>query len=165
MTAAILIRPIRPADEAAMVTFHGELSDATVYARYFEVLGLPARTAHERLTRICHDDDPRDIALVAELKEGDQAARIVAVGRLSLDDTERDGEFAIVVADRWQRQGIGSRLLEQLVQIGRERSLDRIWADILPANVGMRRTARSAGFTITDTLGAPTVRAEQLLTS
>ena len=64
--ASVLIRPIRPEDEPAMVQFHAELTEETVYSRYFEHLGLSQRTAHERLTRICFNDYDREIALVAE---------------------------------------------------------------------------------------------------
>ena len=63
---SVLIRPIRPEDEPAMVQFHAELTEETVYSRYFEHLGLSQRTAHERLTRICFNDYDREIALVAE---------------------------------------------------------------------------------------------------
>ena len=42
----MIIRPIRPDDEAMMVRFHEGLSDLSVYLRYFHVLRLAQRTAH-----------------------------------------------------------------------------------------------------------------------
>jgi acetyltransferase len=155
-----LIRPIRPEDEPLLVRFHAELTEATVYSRYFELLGLDARTAHERLTRVCFNDYDREIALVAECPDEDGLPRIAAVGRLSKDHATPSGEFAILVGDPWQRRGLGGELLRRLVAIGRDEGLERIWAEMLAGNTGMRRTAQEVGFTMTEEFGDPTVRAE-----
>jgi acetyltransferase len=155
-----VIRPIRPEDEPAMVRFHAELTEATVYSRYFELLGLSERTAHERLTRVCFNDYDREIALVAEHGEADGSRRIAAVGRLSKEHAVPEAEFSLLVGDRWQRQGLGTELLRRLVEVARAEGVERVWADMLAGNSGMRRTARAAGFTITEELGDPTVRAE-----
>jgi acetyltransferase len=161
----LLIRPIRPEDEPKMVAFHRELTEETVYARYFGHLGLSQRTAHERLTRVCFNDYDREIALVAE--ETDAASgeeRIVAVGRLSRAHATPTGEFAILVADRWQRQGLGRELLKRLVIIAKDEGLKRIWADMLATNVGMRRVAEATGFVVSGEPTDLTVRAELDLT-
>jgi acetyltransferase len=155
-----IIRPIRPEDEPLLVRFHADLTEATVYSRYFELLGLSARTAHERLTRVCFNDYDREIALVAECPDEDGTPRIAAVGRLSKAHAAPSAEFAILVGDPWQRRGLGSELLRRLVAIGRDEGLERIWAEMLAGNTGMRRTAKEVGFTITEEIGEPTVRAE-----
>jgi acetyltransferase len=155
----LLIRPIRPEDEPLLVAFHTELTEETVYSRYFEHLGLSARTAHERLTRVCFNDYDREIALVAEETGTDRGRAIVAVGRLSKDHALPAAEFAVLVADRWQRHGLGAELLRELVAIGRAEGLARISADILAGNMAMRHTATSAGFSIEQELGDQTVRA------
>ena len=62
-TLAIL-RPIRPEDEPLMIEFHKTLSEQSVRFRYFSLLKLETRIAHERLTRICFNDYDREIALV-----------------------------------------------------------------------------------------------------
>jgi acetyltransferase len=160
----LLIRPIRPEDEPAMVQFHAELTEATVYSRYFELLGLSERTAHERLTRVCFNDYDREIALVAEHTALDGDRHIVAVGRLSKDHAGPSAEFAILVGDPWQRRGLGTELLRRLVAIGRDEGVERIWAEMLPTNGGMRHTAKAVGFTITEEFGAPTVHADLRLT-
>ena len=64
------------------------------------------------------------------------------------------------MGDAWQRRGLGGELLRRLVAIGRDEGVERIWAEMLPTNAGMRHTAREVGFTITEEFGAPTVRAE-----
>ena len=162
--ASVLIRPIRPEDEPAMVQFHAELSEETVYSRYFEHLGLSERTAHERLTRICFNDYDREIALVAEETDVAGGPRIVAVGRLSKEHARPIAEFAVLVADRWQRRGLGAELLRRLVAVGRDEGLERLWAEMLAGNMAMRHTAEAAGFTIVEDAPASTVRAELTLT-
>jgi acetyltransferase len=145
--STLTIRPIRPEDEPLMVRFHGELSEETVYARYFTYLKLSQRTAHERLTRICFIDYDREMALVAEARDPESGEpQIVAVGRLSKAHGRNEAEFAILVADRWQRHGLGSELLRRLVDIGRHEGLDRIYAEMLAGNSGMRRVSQEVGF-------------------
>ena len=163
--STFLIRPIRPEDEPLVVQFHAHLTEETVYSRYFENFGLSQRTAHERLTRVCFNDYDRELALVAEETDEDGERRIVAIGRLSKEHATPTAEFAILVADPWQRRGLGTALLKRLVRIGRDEGLEEIWADILAGNTGMRRASRAAGFTISEDFGDGIVRAELRLTS
>src|SRR5215208_1032141 len=80
----VTIRPIRPEDEPLMVRFHETLSEQSVYMRYFHMMNLDQRTAHERLTRICFIDYDREMALVAERTNPETAERdILGVSRLS----------------------------------------------------------------------------------
>src|SRR5262249_26238796 len=65
----VLIRPIAPEDEPLMIGFHGRLSERSVYFRYFHMLPLDRRIAHDRLTRICFLDYDREIALVAQRRD------------------------------------------------------------------------------------------------
>jgi len=157
------VRPIRPEDEPLMVRFHQALSEETVYARYFRYLALNQRTAHERLTRICFIDYDREMALVAEHADPETGEpAIVGVGRLSKGRALPEAEFAILVADRWQHHGIGTELLERLVRIGREEGLERIWAEILAGNRGMRRASERIGFRIRPVPDDPSVVVAEL---
>lgn len=143
----VTIRPIRPEDEPLMVRFHESLSEESVYYRYFSKLKLDQRVAHERLTRICFNDYDREIALVAERKDAATGqAEIIAVGRLSKARGLNEAEFALLVSDRWQGQGLGSELLKRLVQVGRDETLSRITAFILAENHAMHHLSKKAGF-------------------
>jgi acetyltransferase len=158
-----LIRPIRPEDEPLMVRFHEQLSEETVYARYFEHLKLGQRTAHERLTRICFIDYDREMALVAEHRDPESGEiEIAGVGRLSKARGLSEAEFAILIADSWQRHGLGTELLRRLVRIGRDEGLDRIWAEMLATNAGMRHASTAAGFTIRGAPDEPTLMLAEL---
>ncbi|MGC9940836.1 MAG: bifunctional acetate--CoA ligase family protein/GNAT family N-acetyltransferase [Verrucomicrobiota bacterium] len=145
----VTIRPIRPEDEPLMVTFHETLSEQSVYQRYFAQLKLDQRIAHERLTRICFNDYDREIALVVEHQDAKSGRRdILGVGRLSKARGLNEGEFALLVNDRWQRQGLGTELLTRLVQVGRAEKLARITALIMADNHAMQHVSKKVGFKV-----------------
>jgi acetyltransferase len=145
----LFIRPIKPEDEPLMVKFHETLSEESVYNRYFAALKLSQRVAHERLTRICFNDYDREIALVAELKvhKGEEK-KILGVGRLSKQHGNSDAEFAVLVSDEWQRQGLGCELLRRLIEIGRVEKLARLSGVILAENHAMQHICRKVGFKV-----------------
>jgi len=132
-----------------MVDFHRTLSEQTVYYRYFGFLRLDDRISHERLTRICFNDYDREIALVAEPTIPEtHRRRIFGAGRLIKTHRLDEGEFAILITDQWQGKGLGTKLLQQLVEIGRQEGLTRITADIIPDNIPMQRASKKSGFTV-----------------
>jgi acetyltransferase len=144
----VTIRPIRPDDEPLMVKFHESLSPQSVYMRYFHMLGLSQRTAHERLTRLCFIDYDREIALVAERTNPQTGEReIMGAARLSRNGNVPDeAEFSILISDRYQRLGVGSLLVSKLLTVGRAEGLRRITADIHFENYPMQRIAKKLGF-------------------
>jgi acetyltransferase len=144
----LTIRPIRPEDEPAMVKFHGTLSDRAVYMRYFGMLQVSQRTAHERLTRMCFIDYDRAMALVATRPDGAGGDEILGVGRWIRTYGYKEAEFALLVTDRCQGKGLGTELLSRLVEIGRRENLERISGDILTENMPMQRVCERVGFTL-----------------
>ncbi|WP_204140599.1 bifunctional acetate--CoA ligase family protein/GNAT family N-acetyltransferase [Halomicronema sp. CCY15110] len=143
---AVTVRPIRPEDEPLIVQFHRTLSEESVYFRYFHLMTLNHRIAHERLTRICFVDYDREMALVVDQKDDSGSHQILGVGRLSKSHGANAAEFAMLISDTYQKQGIGTKLLEQLVQVGRDERLDCITAEILHENRAMQRVCEKVGF-------------------
>ncbi len=106
---------------------------------------LEARIAHQRLVRICFSDYQREIAIVAEHGRG-ATQRVVAVGRLNRIPGSEEAEFALLVSDSWQGRGLGTRLLERLIQIGRAEKLKTLRGTVLQDNFAMLRLCRQFGF-------------------
>jgi len=157
----ITIRPIRPEDEPLMVEFHKTLSEESVYFRYFHMIKLSQRITHERLTRICFIDYDREMALVAEYQNPETENReILAVGRLSKLHGSNAAEFAMLVSDKFQDQGLGTELLRRLLEVGKNEKSCCIYADILADNSGMQRICEKLGFQITNTSDTTVLRAE-----
>jgi acetyltransferase len=144
----VTIRPIRPEDEPLMVKFHEGLSEESVYMRYFHMMNLDQRTAHERLTRICFIDYDREMALVAEHTDPDTGEReIMGVSRLSRRGASpEEAEFSVLVGDRFQRRGVGTLLVSRILDVGRAEDLRRITAEILFDNRPMQSISRKLGF-------------------
>src|SRR5690606_10872988 len=142
----VAIRPIRPEDEPLMVGFHEALSEESVYLRYAGLMKLSRRVAHERLARLCFIDYDREMALVAVRRDAEGREALLGVGRLVRLPGTGDGEFALLVRDDVQGQGLGRELLRRLVEVGRAEGLDRIVGEILPENRAMQGVARALGF-------------------
>jgi acetyltransferase len=158
----VRVRPIRPEDEPLMVKFHETLSEQSVYMRYFHMMRLDQRTAHERLTRICFIDYDREMALVAEHTDPATGEReIMGVARLSRNGADpSEAEFSVLVSDPFQRRGVGTLLVERLLEVGREEGLRRITAEILLDNRPMQRISERLGFRLHRDLEDMVVKAE-----
>jgi acetyltransferase len=156
----VVIRPIRPEDEPLMIKFHEKLSERSVYLRYFQPLKLTQRTAHERLTRICFIDYNREMALVAERKDGAGEPELLAIGRLSKLHGRDEGELAAVAIDDAQHKGLGTELYRRLIEVGREAKLKRLISTMLPENREMRALCVRHGFKMFSDLEDNLIRAE-----
>jgi acetyltransferase len=157
----VTIRPIRPEDEPLMIQFHQTLSEESVYFRYFHLIKLSQRIAHERLTRLCFIDYDREMALVADYHNPETGRHeILGVGRLSKVHGKNEAEFAILISDYCQCQGLGTELLKQLLQVSKNENLTTINADILANNIGMQRVCEKLGFRISHTNDTSVIKAE-----
>jgi acetyltransferase len=148
--APLVLRPIRPEDEPAVARFHAALSSATVVARYGKERPLAERTAHERLARICFVDYDREFALVAEGPGSDGATEIAGVARVSRVHQSDDRMLTMVVADAWQRRGVGEQLVRSAVDVARGEGVAHLVAELAPDNRGMRELLADAGFGFED---------------
>ncbi|HUB26704.1 MAG TPA: GNAT family N-acetyltransferase, partial [Tepidisphaeraceae bacterium] len=157
----VTFRPIRPEDEPLLVTFHQELSDRSVIFRYFHPMHLSQRTAHDRLLRVCFNDYDRELGLVAEARRADGGERfILGVGRLSRLRDGAEAEFSIVISDVWQKRGLGTRMLELMLQIARSERIQRLSGMIMAQNMEMIHIAEKLGFKLTRSTTEATVQAE-----
>ena len=136
----IQLRPIGPADAPAFQAFVQGLSLASRTNRFL----FPVRELAPDLLRVLTDaDQKRHVALAAVDKD---TGAIVGEGRfVALGDSNR-AEFAVAIADAWQRQGIGARLLAALVAAARKARVGFLEGEILHNNNGMLQFLRSTGF-------------------
>jgi acetyltransferase len=146
----LAVRPIRPEDEPAVARFHAALSAETVVARYGKERPLAERTAHERLARICFVDYDREFALVAEGTGADGETEIAGVARVSRVHQSDDRMLTMVVADAWQRRGVGEQLVRSAIDVARGEGVAHLVAELAPDNRGMRELLADAGFGLED---------------
>ncbi len=147
---SVLVRPIRPEDEPLIVAFHDRLSERTVVQRYFTALDLNARTAHDRLTRICFIDYDRELAFVAEANDPVVGPVIGGVSRMIREEYGRSATLAVVIADDFQGQGLGETLMRRALSAARIEGINQVLIYFLPENTRMRNLSRKLGFALTE---------------
>jgi acetyltransferase len=138
----VLLRPIRPEDEPLEQEMADSMSHESIRTRLFS----PLKLDHEWLIHFCNVDYDRHMAIVAEITENGKR-KIIGVGRLVMEPDFQSGELALVVHDRYQRNGLGYKLLGMLIGIGREKGLEQVVGDVLAENGKMLKLARKLGFT------------------
>jgi acetyltransferase len=156
----VLIRPIRPEDEPLMASFNRTISPHSIYLRYFHPVSPTQLVSHDQLAALCFVDYDREMALVAEMKDEKGHAQIVGMGQLTKLQGTAEGEFALLINDKYQRTGLGTELLARLLDIGRDEKLEKVVAEILPENEGMRRVCAKLGFQFSKVPDSNTIYAE-----
>jgi acetyltransferase len=137
----VVIRPIKPEDEVSLDELFKSLSEETMRFRFFQIIkNMP----HETLTRYCNLDYDREVAIVSELKE--EKNRIIGVGRVILEPGKNCGEFAVVVGDKWQGRGLGSKLMDYLIEIGKDIGLEMMYGYVSSNNPKMINLCAKKGF-------------------
>jgi len=140
----VILRPIRPEDEQIEHKLIKGLSNETSRFRFF---GIIKELSHKDLVRFCNIDYDREMAIIAEVREGEKKKEI-GVSRLILEPGRKRGEFAVVVTDEYQGKGLGTKLIDLLIEIANEKNLDSIYGIILPENSVMIQLCEKMGFTI-----------------
>ena len=138
---SVLLRPIMPEDEGRFNDFLKSLSEETMRFRFFEIF---KEMSHETLTKYCNLDYDREIAIIAE-HQG-QTRQLVGAVRLSVEPNCKDGEFAIMVSDQLQGAGLGSKLMDTLATIARDKKLEQIHGYVLANNYKMLTLCYRKGF-------------------
>jgi acetyltransferase len=140
----VLLRPIRPEDEAMHAEMIGSFSEQTQYYRFFST-GL--KVNHDFLTRFTQIDYDREIAIVAEVQEKKERM-LAGVVRIVGDPFNETAEYAIAIADRWQGLGLGNFLTDYILEIAKKRGFQKIYASLLRGNSKMRTLFERNGFKI-----------------
>jgi len=141
---SVRIRPVRPADAAAVQDFVRRLSDASRRQRFF----APIRElAPATLARLAGSADRCGPALLAETHDG-EARCVVALAQCAAGDDAGTCELALVVADAWQRLGLGRALMGILIQRARDARRMRVVADVLRDNGAMLALGRAHDFAV-----------------
>ena len=138
---SVLLRPIMPEDESRFNDFLKSLSEETMRFRFFEIF---KEMSHETLTKYCNLDYDREIAIIAEYQE--QNRQLVGAVRLTVEPNGKDAEFAIMVTDHLQGSGLGSKLMDTLASIARDKKLAQIHGYVLASNYKMLTLCYKKGF-------------------
>jgi acetyltransferase len=137
----VLLRPIRAEDEPLIKEMMSALSEETLRLRFFVAMEID----HRMLMNFCNTDYDREIAIVAELNEGDKK-QIIGGGRLIVEPDSGSGQFALSVHDDFQRHGLGEKFLDITIGIAQDKGLHEIYGIVLTENNKMLKLSRKMGF-------------------
>jgi acetyltransferase len=147
------LRPIRPDDARMLQDLVRGLSPESRYLRFVSSFNELPATMLSRFTLIDYD---REMALVAVVRQraantdGDivESERIVGVSRYVIAPDQQSCEFSLVVAEDMKGRGLGSRLMEAIMEAARERGLAEIVGLVLRSNAAMLKLMRGMGFEV-----------------
>ncbi|MGA2157633.1 MAG: GNAT family N-acetyltransferase [Dehalococcoidia bacterium] len=140
----VILRSITSADKGIEKELIDGLSIQSGRYRFFHVI---KEATEEMVNKFCDIDYKNEVAIIAEYNSNGKA-RNVGVVRLFIDSGRQAGEFAILVADNFQDSGLGTKFMETLIDIGRERGLKSIYGIVLADNDRMLTLMKEFGFNI-----------------
>ncbi len=138
----VLLRPIKPEDEPLWLEMFQSFSEESIRYRFFQLL---KDTPHEVRVRYCNIDYDREIAIVAELSEEDRR-KILGVGRLSIEPDGKSGEIAFIIGDKWQGLGLGTKVVDYVLEIAKEMGVETVYAIMLSDNQRALNLTKKMGF-------------------
>ena len=141
----VTLRPLRPDDLTIEEAF---LQGLSLETRSNRLLGGAIKLSHAYLERLTNVDYPREMAFAATLML-DDTERMIGVARYATCEDGRSCEFAIVIADAWQRRGIGRRMIDKLAVVARSAGLSEMHGEVLAGNRAMHGMMKNLGFRLT----------------
>ena len=147
----VTIRAITADDAPMLQAFVRRLSARSRRFRFFSALVELSVAQLERLVTVDHG---RALALVAVSERSEQTA-IVAEARCVPDLAVCNAEFAIAVADEFQRRGLGTQLMKRLFAYASRTGVRRLFGEILTDNKGMVSFVHRLGFRVRESGSDP----------
>lgn len=139
----LMIRPIRPEDEAAHIEFLSHLDPEDIRMRVFYSRRTMERSELARLTQI---DYTREMAFIATAPGPDGTPRTLGVARALADPDNVAAEFGIIVRSELKGSGLGRLLMDALVAHFRSHGTQKLVATVLRENRRMLALAQELGF-------------------
>lgn len=143
---ALTFRAIEPDDVEMIVELHRRSSAKTIFSRYHS----PRLPTRQEIAQICHlADEGNGRAIV--VTTGSTRAEVVALAYYIASGANA-AEVALLVEDRYQGQGIGGRLLEQLTELAIRQGICFFEAYVLPTNKPMLHLLHKTGMVVQNRL-------------
>jgi acetyltransferase len=138
----VVIRPIRPEDDAAAKAFFDRLGPEARRLRFMKWLRSVSSGLVHTFT---HVDYEQRMAFVAEA-DGGGSRQIVGEARYAAVPRSMSCDFAIVVADDWHKSGLAGLLMLALMDCARAHGFESMESVVLRENHDMLSFARALGF-------------------
>ncbi|WP_457322747.1 bifunctional acetate--CoA ligase family protein/GNAT family N-acetyltransferase [Roseateles sp. P5_E11] len=143
--STLLMRPIRPEDEALHREFLQACSPEDLRMRFFQA---PHALTHDDLARMTQIDYEREMALVIVDEQAAGGPRTLGVARLVRDPDNVEAEFGLLVRSDLQRRGLGRLLMQALLDYAASRGTQRVVGHVLRENRAMLNLLKRMGFDV-----------------
>ncbi len=140
----ILLRPAKLSDEPLIKEFFYDLSDDSIYKRFFSVKD---RMPHEQLQEYAVVDYSKDMIIVAVVEQGKKEL-IAGVAQYEIYGDGLKADLAFMVKDEYQNKGVGSVLISYISLLAKKQGLLGFTADVLYENKPMLHLLEKGGFDI-----------------
>jgi acetyltransferase len=140
----VTFRPIKPEDEPMWMELLASCSRESIYSRFRYFFQW---ASHEVATHYCYIDYDREIAIVAEITDGEKR-KFLGVGRLIADPDHETVEYAILISDAWQNRDLGGTLTDYCFEIAKKWGLKTIVAQTTSDNSRMISVFQKRGFEV-----------------
>ncbi|WP_018455856.1 MULTISPECIES: GNAT family N-acetyltransferase [unclassified Bradyrhizobium] len=136
------IRPASASDVEILSIYFTSLSTTSRNKRF---MGARADFAMIAAECVAKTSNPGHFTLLAEIRHEGQGT-IIGETRYAYDAAARHGDFAISVADGFQRQGVGLQMMTAMERHASDLGHEMIAAETARVNAEMRGLAKKAGF-------------------
>ncbi|HSH57478.1 MAG TPA: bifunctional acetate--CoA ligase family protein/GNAT family N-acetyltransferase [Halomonas sp.] len=137
------VRPIRAEDAPLITSFHEQLSEESIRFRYFH---NKADLTQRDLSMLSHINYDRQMAFIAEHLLEDGRKEMLGVVRVWNDPDNIRTEFSVIIRDDMQGLGIGSLLMNKMIDYCRSVGTLEIFGKIMVDNHPMRALMKHLGF-------------------
>ena len=134
----IPFRVVRVEDAPALQRLHARCSEHTIYLRFF---GPMKKLSDEQARYFASTDGVDHFGLVA-LDPEDPKNEIIAVVRYARKPGNERAEYAALVEDSWQGQGVGTALTHRLINAARGNRVRSLYALVKGGNKRMLSVLR-----------------------
>ena len=150
----MVVRPIRPEDADIEQEFVRNLS---AEARYFRFMRTIDELSPEMLVSFTQLDFSREMAIIAVINEQGRRKQI-GVARYAVNPDGRSCEFALTVSDEYRGQGIGSQLMDAMMEAARGHGVQVVEGEVLANNRRMLSLMQELGFSVSTSPEDPSIR-------
>ena len=144
----MMIRPIRPEDEAMHSAFIKSMSSDDLRLRFF---GAVRGFDHSQLARMTQIDYDREMALIATTFDENGMEYTLGVVRAIADPDNEAAEFAVAIRSALKSRGLGRLLMTRIIEYVRSRGTRWIVGEVLAENAPMIGLAKALGFAVSRT--------------
>ncbi|GAB3480021.1 bifunctional acetate--CoA ligase family protein/GNAT family N-acetyltransferase [Marinomonas epiphytica] len=138
------VRPVHPEDAPIMADFVRSMSKET---RYFRFISNLSELTPRMLANMSHIDYDREMAFMAVAQINGQET-LIGTARYSDNFDDQSCEFAVVLADQIQGQGLASYLMQQLLLSAYDKGFKIMKGIVLAENKHMLQFCRRLGFSV-----------------